>query len=412
LNAPRWTWAWAAVAFAARIGYVGLGPGFAVEPYSDSVDYHRLAVHLARGLGFTLGNEGELFPTTFRPPLMPALVAPFYALFGPHYLLALIVQAALGALTVPVAYALANETIGPRAARLTAPLVALWPVLVFFASALGTETLAVLLNAVALLLAVRAFRRGGSVLALGAGLAFGLSALARPTALPLAATAFAWLLAAAPRPFAARAREAFVLALGVTLCVLPWTMRNRAVAGRPVLVTSGGGAALFDSNNPIVVDDPARHGGALSLREVEPWRAQFHGHDEVGIDSLSGAFARAWLAEHRTLWPQLAEWKLARFFRLTGEGGVSGRPAHGGPLRDPVFWSWGLLAAFALVGGVRALARPQEAPFVLALAVVVQALLAVVFWGSLRMRAPVEPELIALGAWTLTDLVARARRNG
>lgn len=406
-----WTWAWAAVAFVARVLYVGVGPGFAVQPYSDSVDYHRLAVHLAHGLGFTLGQEGSLYPTTFRPPLLPALVAPFYALFGPHYMVALVVQAAFGALTVPVVAALAAETVGPRPARVTSPLVALWPVLVFFASALGTETLALLLVAVSLLLAVRTFRRGGVVLALGAGLAFGLAALARPTALPLAAAAWAWLLALAPRPFGARARETTVLALGVALCVLPWTLRNRAVTGRPVLVTSGGGAALFDSNNPIVVSDPARHGGALSLREVEPWRAQFRGHDEVGIDSLSAVFARTWLSQHRALWPRLVAWKLARFFRLTGEGGVSGRPAHGGPLRDPVFWSWGLLAAFVLVGGVRAAMHPRAAPFALALAVFVQALLAAVYWGSLRMRAPVEPELIVLGAWSLADLYARYSRK-
>jgi hypothetical protein len=64
---------------------------------------------------------------------------------------------------------------------------------------------------------------------------------------------------------------------------------------------------------------------------------------------------------------------------------------------------------FAFVGLARAVARPRAAPFALALAVLVQAGLAVVYWGSLRMRAPIEPALLLLGAWTLTDLVARRR---
>jgi hypothetical protein len=401
--AARWPLAWAAVAVVARVAYLAIGPGLAVQPYSDSVDYHRLALHLARGLGFTLGREDALYATTFRPPLLPALVAPFYAWFGPHYLVALLVQALLSAGLVVATYALARETVGERAARLAAPLVALWPALIYFAGALLTETLAALTVAVALLLLVRTFARGGFVLAVGAGLAFGLSALTRPTALPLAAAGALWLALFAPRPAGARLREAFALALALACTVGPWTLRNHRVTGRWVLVTSGGGAALFDSNNPLVLDDPARHGGALSLRAIEPYAAQFKGHDEVGIDSLSGVFARRWLAEHRRDWPRLAGWKLARFFRLTGESGAR-------PFRDPVFWSWGLLAAFALAGFAAACARPRAPAAALALAVFVQAALAIVYWGSLRMRAPVEPELIALGAWGLAGAVAYSRK--
>ncbi len=387
----RSPWSWAAVALVLRVAWLLVGPGWNVEPYSDSVDYHRLAAHLAAGRGFTLGLEDALYPTTFRPPLMPALTAPLYFLFGPHYVLALLLQVVLSALTVPLVARLTRETLGEPAALLTAPLVALWPALAFLATNLGTETLTILLTALALLLAVRTFTHGGAALALATGVALGLAALARPTALPLAALLALWLCAFAPRSLPRRAREAALLALGLGLCVLPWTVRNHAVTGRWVAITSGGGNALLDSNNEVVVARPELHGGSLSLRQVEPYASSFRGLDEVGIDSLSSVRAREFLADNRALWPRLAAWKVQRLFRVTREAG-------GTPWTDPIFWSWGLLAPFALFGFGRTLTRPRAPEAALALAVLAQTLLAIVYWGSFRMRAPIEPELIALGA--------------
>jgi hypothetical protein len=406
----RSPWIWCLVALLVRVAYLGIGPGFGVQPYSDSVDYHRLAAHLAEGRGFSLGPEDQLYPTTFRPPLLPMLVAPVYALFGPHHLLALLLQIVLSALAVPLAAQLARESLpsalGARTAWITAPLVALWPPLIYFSGVLGTETLAILLSLLALLLAVRLFVRGGTALALATGVSLGLAALARPTALPLAALLGAWVFLLAPRPFGRRAQDALLVALGLLLCVLPWTLRNHAVTGRWLAITSGGGNALYDSNNPIVIGDPAYRGGSLSLRQVEPYAEEFKGLDEVGIDSLSAVRARAFLVQHRDLWPRMAGWKLARFFRLTRDaGGAAG--VH--PARDPITWTWGLLAPFALVGFGFALARPRAPAAALALAVIAQTALAVVYWGSLRMRGPIEPVLIILGAATLARLWARLK---
>jgi len=409
-------WAWAAVALLVRLLYLVVGPGFATQPYSDSVDYHRLAAHLAGGKGFTLGTEDALYPTTFRPPLLPFLLAPLYALFGPRYLVALLFQIVLSALTVPLAARLAHETLGARAARWTAPLLALWPPLVFFTGALLTETLAALLVVLALLLAARAFLRGGAALAIALGIALGLAALARPTALPLAAGLALWLLLAAPRVFARRALEVALVCAGLLLATLPWIARNHAVTGAWIPITSGGGAALDDSNNPIVVSDPRYRGGALSLRQVPPYDSLFQGKSELGIDRAAGARARTFLAEHRELWPRMVLWKLARFFRPTAETPATGRATAPGSLLgrmtrrlDPLLLSWGILLPFFAVGWAGALGHPRTARCALALAVLVQAALAMVYWGSLRMRLPVEPAIVILGAGTLAAFVARVR---
>ena len=386
-------------------------------PWSDAADYHRLAARLAEGRGFTLGPDDAPYPTTFRPPLLPAFVAPFYALFGPRYGVGLLVQAVLSALVVPAAAALAraatraagrDEAFAARAATAPALLVALWPALVYFTSALLTESLAALLVTVSLLLAVRLWTHGGAALATGLGAALGLAALARPTALPLAAALAAWIaLGPARRAWRLRIADAALVALVCGLTVAPWIARNHAVSGAWLPVTSGGGAALWDGNNPVVAEDPRWRGGALSLREVEPYAAQFRGMSEVEIDRHAAREAKAWLAANRPLWPSLAAAKLARFFRLTAETPVSGSaapddawPGRAARVVDPLLVTWGVLLPFFAVAALAALARPRSSPWcALALAVLVQALLAVVYWGSLRFRAPVEPAIIVLGAY-------------
>jgi peptidoglycan/LPS O-acetylase OafA/YrhL len=80
---------------------------------------------------------------------------------------------------------------------------------------------------------------------------------------------------------------------------------------------------------------------------------------------------------------------------------------------DPVWWSFGILLPFFVAGALIALFRPRDAAFVLPLAVLAQAALAVVYWGSLRMRAPVEPAIVVLAVEGLAAGFAgvRSRRH-
>jgi 4-amino-4-deoxy-L-arabinose transferase-like glycosyltransferase len=407
------------VAAAVRFLFLALGPGLGVEPWSDSIDYHRLAAHLAAGRGFTLGPEEALYPSTFRPPLLPAVVAPFYAGFGPSYVIALLVQIALSSLIVPVGHALARAVAGPKVAFAAAVALAFWPTLVYFSAVLLTETLAALLTAVAVLLAIRLWREPGSATrAIALGAALGLAALTRPTALPLAAVLFVWVALTAQGRARARARATGLALAGLALAVLPWTLRNLAVTGEFVPVTSGGGTALHDSNNPVVAHDPRWRGGALSLRQIEPYASSFRGLDEVEIDRLARRMAIDWLSSNRDLWPRLAVWKLARFFRATSETPVTGLGMPAGSfgarlarLIDPLLWTYGILLPFFAFAALVALAHPRRPEAALALAVAVQASLAVIFWGSLRMRAPVEPLIVILGLMGVAAVWRRATRH-
>jgi hypothetical protein len=118
-----------------------------------------------------------------------------------------------------------------------------------------------------------------------AGLLWGLSILARETALYFLPVAGVWLLRA-PRRSGAAARAAG-LVLATVLVVAPWTWRNWAVFHAFVPVSTAGGQNLFQGNTHIPRDETyvmvdavqgrieqyryARAMGVQAIRERLPW---------------------------------------------------------------------------------------------------------------------------------------------
>jgi len=184
-----------------------------------------------------------------------------------------------------------------------------------------------------------------------------------------------------------------------------------------VPVTTGAGRALLDSNNPYVWSDPARRGGAVAALEHEPYASEFRGLGEVETDHRARRYALEYLSQNRTLWPGMALAKLARFWRVTAEGGgTGGWQREGSPLEslrrhvDPLLlWSLVVmpLAAWGLVRSARGARRWFQ--LLPALVIAYFTLGSVVFWGSLRLRLPIEPLMALLAAAGFEDLRRRWR---
>jgi hypothetical protein len=261
--------------------------------------------------------------------------------------------------------------------------------------------------------------------ALGAGLLWGVAILTRPNALvmPLLVGAWAWWPLGLTLRGRDRVRQVALLLLGVALVVGPWTLRNARVLHAFVPVTTGGGKALLDANNALLWDDPGHRGGAWSVYAIEPYASRFRGLTEHATDSLSARMAWQFLDAHRPEWPAMAAAKLARFWRLRSEGGsLTGRwTAPGSPLAplgawlDPLLlWSvvvlpLALFGAFTLLVSSKRLF--QSLPL---MAIAAFTASSVLYWGSLRMRLPVEP-LVLLHAAVGADALWRRwrfRRSG
>lgn len=412
------------IALALRAGYSALALGPHPVPSSDALSYDTVAWNLARGVGFALDGAQGHYATAFVPPVVPWLTSLLYRVVGHSFPAAVLLQCVIGALVPLLLAAFARATVGSSVARIALWLAVLHPLLVFFSGYLLTETTFCAMLLLALLASVEWLKTPRRSRGLGAGLLWGAAALTRPTALPLPilVALWAWVPLGLTTGAGERAKQLAILALGVALVVAPWTIRNAGALHAFVPITTGGGRSLLDANNPIVWADPATRGGATSVYHLEPYATQFRDLSETQIDARSGAMAREYLMQHTSQWPAMALAKLARFWRLTSEGGGTGRwSASTSPLAallrvlDPLL-VWSLLTLpLSLYGIWVALRGPrglfQSLPLLVILAFTAGAIL---YWGSLRLRVPGEPLVVLYAAIGLDALLKqyRVQRSG
>ncbi|HOW97260.1 MAG TPA: glycosyltransferase family 39 protein [Kiritimatiellia bacterium] len=272
--------------------YLFYGDANTGQPNSDAVTWNIHALHLVEGRGF--GDYLKQFRSrNYVPPGHPLILGLFYYLFGKDPEAAGWCVAILFSLLPWVTYLWGREMWGRRVGLIMAALAALHAPYIHIGFSLMSEPTTVFTTAVSLWFGARMIRRPGLSSAALAGLAFGFSALVRPSAL-----AFLWGLAVAllmARPPAGGeavrtpGRPRLVALAALILCTLVplglWQYRNYRVHGRA--------AAVYSSIS-------ARHA--------------WHGaHPKYG----PGFYSReAW---HETLWREPYAPELAMIQRLQAE---------------------------------------------------------------------------------------------
>ena len=239
----------AAAGLAARLAVVAWAAG-SIPPSADGAYYDTLAARLAEGHGYTwLWPDGAVTYAAHYPVGYPALVALGYALFGARPVVAMLINALVGAGAGVAVWSLVARASTARLALAAGLAVAIHPVLVPYTAAVMTEGVTTALLAIAAALAARArvADRRGRWLAL-TGLVMGIATLVRPQSLVLAPF-LGWLASRPPADEQAswptRLRSAAPGALVVTVAALavcaPWTARNCHRMERCALVSVNGG---------------------------------------------------------------------------------------------------------------------------------------------------------------------------
>jgi len=423
---PHASFAWVAllaVALALRVTYAWFAIGPDATPSSDPATYDTVAWNLARGAGFSLGEGAGSYPPAFVPPVVPWITSLLYRAVGHRFFAAVLLQCLVGSLVPVLLAALGGTLFGSPVARTAGWLAAIHPLLVFFSGYLLTESTFTVTLLLALILSAEWVRTPRPGRAVGAGIVWGLATLTRPTALllPLLVGAWAWRPLGLTVGGHGRTRQLLLVLLGLVLVVAPWTIRNALALHSFVPVTTGAGGALMVANNPATWDVPSARGGADSGTYRAALAGEFRGLGEVALDARARSLTWAFMRARVSQWPSVALAKLARFWRFRAEGGGTGAWQRPGsplePLRrlDPLL-VWSLLTLpFALWGLVRASMGGRRWFQSLPLWVIVYfSLIAVVFFGSLRMRVPVEPLVVLYVAVGLEDArrAWRARRLG
>jgi len=237
-----------ALALILMLGF-GLRTYRVVEPLATPGD----DAHAYYALSKALYTDGSFGGPTFKDssdwsPGAPLLyAASFYATGGAREGTARIVELLLGLGAIVVTYLLGRRINCPRAGLLAAFAVAVYPPFIHSTGALYSEPAAIF----TLPAAVLAFLWAGEQERLRAwllpGFLFGLTALARPEYL-LVAAAFALLAlirVGRERGWQPGLAGAALLVVALLIPVLPWTIRNEVVLHRLVPISTGGGKALY-----------------------------------------------------------------------------------------------------------------------------------------------------------------------
>jgi hypothetical protein len=285
-------------------------------PTADGSYYHRLAVRIAEGHGYTwLWPDGTVTSAAHYPVGYPALVASVYGAFAALPGLAMVMNALVGALGCLAVHQMLARLRHRRLALAGGLLVAFHPGLVGYTPALMTEGVSASLVACAAWAATVARgthdTRQRWLWVSACGLVLGACTLIRPQCLVLAPIfgVAAW---GVRRGFGrALMAGAVVTALTLAVCA-PWTARNCDKMGRCALVSVNGGWNL------LIGTDPEGQGGWAPLKTPAECREVF---DEAGKDQCFERAARRRIATSPGSWLALAPKKLAVTFDYCGAAG-------------------------------------------------------------------------------------------
>ena len=232
-----------ATAFALRVVHIWMmsdNPLFE-RPIMDAMVHDRWA----RGL---LDGSWPGADPFFRAPLYPYLLGALYAIFDAARFPVQIVHALISAAGAGLAALVSRRFFGLRAGYLSGALLATLWTSIYFSAELLIVTLPVTLNLLAVWILVdRPDGAPGRRRILLAGLAIGLSAIARPNIL-ITIPVVGWYLW---RSTSGRGRYAAwaLFALGAALPIAPVTTHNLVRGGDAVLIASQGGVNFYIGNN-------------------------------------------------------------------------------------------------------------------------------------------------------------------
>lgn len=429
---------------------------------ADQVSYHTLALRVLGGHGFTFGQtwwpltRAEA-PTAHWSYLYTLYLVALYAIFGPHPVIARLIQAILvGWLHPYLAYRLTEalfflpgladrESGWSRTVQViplwAAGITAAYGYFVYYAGTLMTESFYITAILAVLYLAVTAVNRtaiwsGRGVAAIdwrlgtGLGIALATAVLLRQLFLLFIPFLFLWMAISSPM-WRARQRLFALLLIAVVIVVLaisPFTVYNYLRFGRFVLLNTNAGFAFFWGNHPIY----GIHFVAILPREGPSYQElippELRELDEAALDQALLREGIRFIVEDPRRYAFLSLSRIEEYFKFW--------PSRQSSLVSNVtrVGSFGLFLPLMLYGLWRSrvhfrrfpsgssgfAAEEHSARFAaylsspVALAYLFLAIytgIHLLSWALVRYRLPVDAVLIPFAAYGLADLFVRARRG-
>ena len=397
------------VSVAVKIGFVMLfdaGPGGFPGEGSDNVFYHTTAVNwLETGV---FGYERGI-PTVAMPPGQSAFLALLYGMSGGSFAFARWAHILLLSLVAGLTFLTGKAFFGNAVGFAAGLLIAVDPAQAYLSITFLSEPLFIFLMCLGIYFLVRHRDREHSALTrkypfrsrcagvftcqclIGAGICFGLAGLTRNQG-----WLFAGFLALAAQVTRGRVipwRSSLVVVGVASLVVLPWLVRNYYVAGSFVFIASNGGLNLWAGNNP-------EFEWKQPMPMSNPIYARPPNLDSHDIDQYYRTRAFKWIAAHPD---QFLLNGVRKVITLYNFDPLSTRREVSMLYRLAGLFPYGLMLPFILFG--LATQWRDERLWVVYAYVLFTTLLAIVFWGDSRIRAPIQPYLYLFGVLGVRQII-------
>ncbi len=364
----------------------------------------------ARALASGIYLNDEAF---WQGPLYPYLMALAMKIFGDSTPALHLLHALLGSANCALAAFLSGRVFNRTAGVGAGMVTALYGPLIFFDGELLIPTLAVCLNLLAMILILRAERRGKwSYIAAGAVL--GLACLARPNSLVIAPAVIIWSLYYSKKEMGfgrMAARMAYFL-FGLLLTIAPATVHNYIVSREFILISANGGANFWIGNNPdwreTVSIRPGLEWGDLM---AEPYLA---GYDSPGErSSYWTAKTIKYIKDDPLGWIRSLAVKTGQFFRgheYQRNVDLYSYRKYSRLLslllwRGPLGFPYGLLAPLAFLGMIVSLREPTRERTLLVLYMSFYSSSVALFFVASRYRAPLIPVMAGMACFFAVRMI-------
>ena len=417
----HWLWIIIAVAVVARLG-TALYAGDRVEALPgayDQITYDALARSILAGRGYSFERNWYPFtpahtPTAHWSFLYPLYLAGIYAVFGPHPLIARLIQGALGGMLAAwLQYRLGRRLFNTRVGLVTAALSAGYIYFVFFDAVLTTESFYILGVLAILNVALAAsganshpaveangeVSRRPSVFVLYSaewvllGVVVGVTTLLRQSILPWVPFLLAWML------WTGRGRvhwrQLLIPLVIVALFIAPWAMRNHAAYNAFLPLNSNAGWALYAANHP-----------ALGTRWIDayvpPRPPEIAGLNEAEMNIVLTRLGIQFILEDPARVLLLSLNRIPKFFKFW--------PSPGSHMLSNIsrVFSYGLYLPFFLYGLFLSRHRWRRCSLIYSFGVV-YSLVHILTYTMIRYRLPVDAALMPFAALAVVDLTQRIR---
>jgi GT2 family glycosyltransferase len=367
----------------------------------------RLAHSLAIGHGFSSPFGGDTGPSAWNAPLYPWILSLAFRIFGSYSHAAafvmLVFNSTVAALTSWTIYRTARRVFNETVAVWSGWVWALLPYTVFWSVKWIWETsLSAFLLSLLFMLTLEMEGDGRPSSWIGYGLLWGVAALSSPAVLSFLPFAGSWLAYQLHRSGKHFVVPAVLSAVVFWMTIMPWLVRNYEVFGKPTFIRDNFGMEFRIGNNPLSegpyvlyyhpVDNPLQYAKYVQM-------------GEPAFIADQGRRAREWIGENPGRCAVITLRRIVYFWnglpRLLKIQGLS-------ETKNSVFLASSVMAIWGLLLAIK---RRIHGVFLFACLMLFYPAVYYITFPQPRYRHPIEPEMLILGVYLVSETRTRTETD-